>query len=122
MSVNPKTLPENIVQTFAKIVKAEPFLFREEDVINLWRLISDFPDDVSVIASSVISWCQERPEILEVLEDELSDRGVAENTPAAKPENYKTLLKNKLRDSFPETIQKQSVTTNEQQTNRKLAD
>jgi hypothetical protein len=63
---------------------------------------------VNAIAQELINWCQQRPEILVTLEDELGSRGVAESIPAAKPEDYKTLLKNKIRESFPETEQKPS--------------
>lgn len=108
MSLKPEIVPEKVIQAFATLLKAQPYLFAEQDITELWQLIPNLPDDVSGITQALINWCQLRPEIFDALEDELGNRGVVENIPAAKPEDYKTLLKNKVRESFPETTQKQS--------------
>jgi hypothetical protein len=108
MSLEHKSVPGKVIKTFATLLKAEPYLFAEQDITSLWQLIPNLPDNVNAIAQELISWCQQRPEIFETLEDELGSRGVAESIPVAKPEDYKTLLKNKMRESFPETEQKQS--------------
>jgi hypothetical protein len=98
--------PEVLVETFADLL-SDRFVFTPDYSPALDELIYNLPDDdLNAIAHQIATWCQARPEIWEALEDELGKRGPAEFVPAAKPEDYKTLLKNKLRESFPEPTQK----------------
>ncbi len=104
MSLTPETAPpETLLAVFADLI--DPFLLEPDDVSALWELIPNLPDNVDAIASALITWCQQRPEIFEALEDDLSSRGPNESTPAPKPEDYKTLIKNKMRENFPESTQ-----------------
>ena len=106
MSLTPETAPPSIlIQAFANLIN--PFLLDCDDVSALWQMISILPDDAAAISQQLIRWCQER-EILEALEGELSNRGPSPFIPAPKPEDYKTLLKNKLRENFPEPPQNPS--------------
>jgi len=112
MSLTPETAPpETLLAVFTDLI--DPFLLESEDVSALWELIPNLPDDVNAIASALIAWCQQRPELFEALRDDLSSRGPNESTPSPKPEDYKTLLKNKMRENFPETPQ--STNTSQQQ-------
>lgn len=105
MPLTPETAPpETFLAVFADLI--DPFLLEADDASTLWELIPNLPDDANAIASSLKAWCQQRPEIFEALKDDLGSRGPNEEVPAAKSEDYKTLLKNKLRESFPETTQK----------------
>jgi hypothetical protein len=100
--------PEILVETFADLL-SNRFVFTPDYGPALDELIYNLPsDDINAIASSIKTWCQARLEIWEALEDELSKTGPAEIVPPPRPEDYKTLLKNRLRESFPEATQKQS--------------
>jgi hypothetical protein len=100
--------PEILVETFANLL-SNRFVFTPDYGPALDELIYNLPsDDVNAIASSIKTWCQARLEILQALEDELGKTELAEIVPPPRPEDYKTLLKNRLRESFPETTQKQS--------------
>ncbi|MBW4502006.1 MAG: hypothetical protein KME57_21145 [Scytonema hyalinum WJT4-NPBG1] len=105
-----ETAPSQIlIEAFTDILE-DPFLLEPNEASAVWDVINNLPDDVNAIALTLKAWCQEQPEILEILKDKLSSRrrGPAEEVPAAKPEDYKTLLKNKMRQSFPEITEKKS--------------
>jgi hypothetical protein len=131
--------PEILVETFADLL-SDRFVFTPDYGSALDELIYNLPNDnVNAIASSIKTWCQARPDISdalenklrkrgaiassiktwfkarphiwEALEGELGQRGSAESVPSPRPEDYKTLLKNKLRDSFPKPVQKQSASS-----------
>ena len=103
--------PKILVETFADLL-SDRFVFTPDYGPALDELIYNLPnDDVNAIASSLKTWCQARPEISKALEDELGKRGLAMSLPPSRLEDYKTLLKNKLRESFPETTQQQSASS-----------
>ena len=101
---------EVLVEAFADLLSNRS-LFKPEYGPALDELIYNLPDDdLEAIASSIKTWCQARPEIREALENTLGERGPTASVFVSSPrhENYKTLLKNKLWESFPETILKPS--------------
>lgn len=129
--------PEILVETFADLL-SDRFVFTPDYGSALDELIYNLPNDnVNAIASSIKTWCQARPDISgalenelrkrgaiasssktwcqarpdisDALEDELSKRGSAESVPPPLPEDYKTLLKSKLRESFSKPAQKLSA-------------
>jgi hypothetical protein len=95
MPLIPETAPEKVIEAFASLLKAEPYLFAEH-ITDLCELIANFPDDVSAIASSLKTWCEQRSEIFEALEDNLSHRGQSGSIPRS-PKEYKGLLQNSIR-------------------------
>lgn len=98
--------PEVFVETFADLL-SNRLVFTPDYSSALDELIYNLPDDdVDAIAQQIATWCQARPEIWEALENELGKRGPAKFIPDAKPEDYKTLLKNRLRESFSKPTQK----------------
>jgi hypothetical protein len=106
MPLIPETAPEKVIEAFASLLKAEPYLFAEH-ITDLSELIANCPDDVSVIASSLKTWCKQRSEIIEVLEDDLNHRGQSGSIPASGKQ-YKNLLQNSIRQSFPSASSQQS--------------
>ena len=106
MPLVPETAPEKVIEAFARLLKAEPYYF-EKYVTDLSELIANFPDDVSAIASSLKTWCKQRSEIFEALEDNLSHRGQSGSIPRS-PKEYKELLQNSIRQSFPSPSSQQS--------------
>ncbi len=88
--------PKILVETFADLL-SNRLIFTPDYGPALDELIDNLPNDnVNAIASSIKTWCQARPEIWEILEDELGKRGSAESVPPPRHEDYKTLLKNRL--------------------------
>jgi hypothetical protein len=100
--------PEILVETFADLL-SDRFLFTPDYGPALDELIYNLPNDnVNAIASSIKTWCQARPEVWEALENQLGKRRLTECVPPPRPEDYKSLLKNRLRESFPVSAQKPS--------------
>lgn len=98
--------PEVFVETFADLL-SNHFVFTPDYSSALDELIYNLPDDdVDAIAQQIATWCQARPEIWEALEYELSKRGQAKLICATQPKDYKTLLKNRLRESFSKPTRK----------------
>lgn len=100
--------PELLVETFADLL-TNCFLFTPDYGPALDELIYNLPnDDVKAIASAIETWCQARPKIRAALEDELGKRGLAKSVSIGHLKDYKTLLKNRLRQSFPNAARQQS--------------
>lgn len=93
--------PEILVETFADLL-SNRLVFTPDYGPALDELIYNLPNhDVNAIASSIKAWCKVRPEIWQALEHELSKRGSARLVAVTKlPEDYKTLLKNRRRESI----------------------
>jgi hypothetical protein len=106
MPLIPETAPEKVIEAFASLLKAEPYLFAEH-ITDLSELIANFPDDVSAIALSLKTWCEQRSEIFEALEDNFSHRGQSGFIPRSS-KKYKELLQNAIRQSFPTSSSQQS--------------
>jgi hypothetical protein len=106
MPFTPETAPpETLIQAFVELLPPERFVFSPQDSPALYELIDNLPDEPQAIAEEIKKWCQERRKVYNSLKSALSKRGVLDYIPAAKPEDDKTLLKNKLRESFPEPPQ-----------------
>lgn len=107
MSLTPETAPpETPIKVFAELLPPQRFGFSPQDAPALYELIDNLPNEDEAIAEQIKTWSQQRRKLFNSLTNALSRRGPAESVPAAKPEDYKTLLKNKLRESFPEPTQK----------------
>jgi hypothetical protein len=105
MSYTPETAPpEILIEVFAEMLKPG-FTFSVNDAPALYQLIDNLPDEPQAMAEEIKKWCQERRKVYNSLKSALSRRGVLDYIPAANPEDDKTLLKNKLRESFPEPPQ-----------------
>lgn len=115
------TPPEILVEAFADLLSPERFIFTPDDSESLDELIYNLPDDdIQAIALSITIWCRDRPNFFEILESELNKQSPSKFAITAKlrlpssyhPKNYKTLLKNKLWESFHQVCPKPSSATN----------
>jgi len=107
------TPPEILVEAFADLL-SDRFVFTAQYSRDLDELIYNLPDDdLKAIALSITNWCQQRPEIFEALEQKISNKSLVQFISTTKPpllnsfhpedyrpQDYKTLLKNKLWESF----------------------
>jgi len=109
MSLTPETTPpETLITVFSQLL-SDKYLFSPQlDASALYELIDNLPEDVEVMAQQIITWCQARRRVYNSLKDALRRRGPSKSVPAAQPKDYKTLLKIKLRQEFPEPPQNQS--------------
>ncbi|NEP01393.1 MAG: hypothetical protein F6K58_22600 [Symploca sp. SIO2E9] len=108
MSFTPETAPpEKLIEAFSKLLPPERFVFSQQDAPALYELIDNLPDNDQAIARQLITWSQQQPKVFNALKSALNQRGPNESIPKPKPEDYKTLLKNKLRESFRETTKEQ---------------
>ncbi|MGB7445028.1 MAG: hypothetical protein WA919_28495 [Coleofasciculaceae cyanobacterium] len=108
MSFKPETAPpEKLIKAFLELLPPERFVFSPQDAPALYELIDNLPDNDQAIAQKLITWSQQQPKVFNALKSAFSQRGTAESNPKPQPEDYKTLLKNKLRESFPETTKGQ---------------
>jgi hypothetical protein len=107
MSFTPETAPpEQLIESFCELLSPARYVFSQNDAPTLYELIDNLPDDKEAIAEQLQNWCQQRRKVFNSLKSILSRRGVSDSIPARQPEDYKTMLKNKLRQNYP--IQKQS--------------
>ncbi|NEP22756.1 hypothetical protein [Moorena sp. SIO3I6] len=107
--------PKDRIEAFIDLIKYQPSIFLEENRIDLKQQIEKFPEDVEALSNAISSWCLKHPNIFTALRDKLDSldsmlgsipgeqKGPAESNPKPKPEDYKPLLKNQVRESFPET-------------------
>lgn len=109
------TPPEILIEAFANLLSPDRCIFTPDYSWSLDELIYNLPDDdLQAIALSITIWCQDRPEIFEALEAELNinKKSPSKFVITASPtlpssfhfKDYQTLLKNKLRQSFPSEI------------------
>ncbi|NET84688.1 MAG: hypothetical protein F6J94_23050 [Moorea sp. SIO1F2] len=109
--------PEQNIEGFIELIKDQPSVFLPENRIDLYQQIDKFPEDVASLSDAIYAWCKKHPKILSALNDKLDSmfdstllgkqKGPAESNPKPKPEDYKPLLKNHMRESSPETTKEQ---------------
>ncbi len=108
MSLTPDTAPpETLIQAFAELLPPERFVFSDRDASVLYELIDNLPDDEKEIAEQIKVWCQERRKVYNSLKAALNKRGQSGSIPPSGKQ-YKKLLQNAIRQSFPPSSQKQS--------------
>ncbi|NEO81232.1 hypothetical protein [Moorena sp. SIO4G3] len=104
--------PEHRIKAFIDLIKDQPSVFLPENRIDLEQQIDKFPEDVESLSEAISAWCLEHPDILIALSDKpdsmfgstpRKQMGPGESNPKPKPEDYKTNIKNQMRESFPET-------------------
>ena len=104
--------PEQNIQAFIHLIKHQPSVFLEEHRVDLEQQIVTFPEDVESISNAISIWCKKYPKIRQAWSKTRktlfsptsgNNRGQAESNPKPKPEDYTTLLKNQMRESFCET-------------------
>ncbi|NEO72606.1 hypothetical protein [Moorena sp. SIO3H5] len=116
--------PKDRIEAFIDLIKYQPFIFLDENRVDLKQQIDKFPEDLESLSNAISSWCVKHPDIFTALRDKLDSldrmlvstligkqKGPAQSNPKPQPKDYKTLLKNQVRESFPETT---SETTKEQ--------
>ncbi|NET06011.1 MAG: hypothetical protein F6K16_15180 [Symploca sp. SIO2B6] len=108
--------PQQNIEAFIALIKHQPSVFLDENRVDLEQQIDKFPEDVESLSEAIYAWCLEHPDILIALSDKLdslfglesgNDRGQKESIPKPQPEDYKTLIKNQMRESFRETTKEQ---------------
>jgi len=104
--------PEQNIEAFIHLINNLPSIFLAENRVDLEQQIDQFPEDVTSLSNAISAWCKKYPDIRKALSKtrkSLFDstpgnpRGQDDSIPEAKPEDYKTLIKNQMRESFPET-------------------
>lgn len=104
--------PEDRIETFIDLIRDQPSVFLPENRIDLYQQIDKFPEAVESLSNAISDWCLKYHDILIALSDKLNKRfgsipgqhmGPAESNPKPEPKDYKTLIKNQMRESFPET-------------------
>jgi hypothetical protein len=98
--------PEVLIEAFIELL-SDNFVFSPDYASALNELSDSLSDDSKVIAQQLKTWCKQRPEIIEVLEDDLNHRGQSGSIPASGKQ-YKNLLQNSIRQSFPSASSQQS--------------
>ncbi|NEQ84159.1 MAG: hypothetical protein F6K26_29470 [Moorea sp. SIO2I5] len=107
---------EQYIKGFIHLIKDQPSIFLEESRVDLKEQIDTFPEDVASLLDTIYYWCTKYPDISQALSDKLDSmfdsppgqqKGPAESIPKPKPEDYKELLKNQMRESFRETTKEQ---------------
>lgn len=106
MYFSPENTSEEIIEAFIQLLEIQPFLF-EKDWMDLSKLTSNFPDDVLEISKNLIIWCQQREQVFDALDNLLNYKGVSGFIPKSGKE-YKILIQNSIRQSFPQTYQQHS--------------
>ncbi|NEP11943.1 MAG: hypothetical protein F6K14_17395 [Symploca sp. SIO2C1] len=104
--------PEQNIQAFIHLIKDQPSVFLAENRVDLEQQIDTFPEEVASLSDAISTWCKKYPDIRKALSKTRKslfgvtsggDRGQGESNPKPKQEDYQTLLKNQIRESFPET-------------------
>jgi hypothetical protein len=107
MTFTPETAPpEVLIEAFAELL-SDNFVFSPDYASALNELSDSLSNDANAIAQQLKTWCQQRPEIIEALEDDLSQRGQSGSIPSSDKQ-YKELLQNSIRQSFPSPSSQQS--------------
>ncbi len=76
---------EQNLDAFMDLLKTQPALFSQQNIVNLERLISNTPDDVEKLSTTVANWYQNYPKILDsqlaLLNHSLTVRGSGSANP-----------------------------------------
>ncbi|NES19973.1 MAG: hypothetical protein F6K41_13815 [Symploca sp. SIO3E6] len=116
MSLTPETAPSHqVIEAFCELLSPARYVFSQKDAPALYELIDNLPSEQEAIAEQLLNWCQQRRKVFNSLKSILSKRGPNESTPPPKPEDYKTHIKNKMRENYPEPTQ--NTNTSQQQSN-----
>lgn len=109
--------PEQHIEAFIHIIKQQPSVFSDENRIDLEQKIDKCPEeDVLSLFNAISAWCRKSPDIRKAWSETRKSlfgstpgKGKAqhESIPKPKPEDYKKLLKNQMRESFRETTKEQ---------------
>ncbi|AOX00126.1 hypothetical protein BJP34_12310 [Moorena producens PAL-8-15-08-1] len=106
------SLSKQNIEAFIHIIKYQPSLFSEKNIVDLKQQIDKFPEDVESLSDAISTWCKEYRDIRKALSKTRTrlfgstprkQMGPGESNPKPKPEDYKTNIKNQMRESFPET-------------------
>ena len=101
MYLTPETAPpEQLIEAFYGLLRPERFVFSHQDSPALYELIDNLPDDVEAIAEQLRTWSQERRKVNNSLKAALNKRGQSGSIPSSNKQ-YKELLQNSIRQSFP---------------------
>lgn len=108
MYLTPETAPpEELIETFYGLLRPERFVFSHQDSPALYELIDNLPDDEKEIAKQIKAWCQDRRKVHNSLKAALNKRGQSGSIPSSGKQ-YKELLQNSIRQSFPSPASQQS--------------
>ncbi|MGQ4649233.1 hypothetical protein [Lyngbya aestuarii] len=107
MTFTPETAPpEVLIEAFVELL-SDKFVFSPDYALALNELSDSLSNDANAIAQQLKTWCQQRPDIMEALEDDLNQRGQSGSIPSSDKQ-YKELLQNSIRQSFPSASSQQS--------------
>jgi len=104
--------PEQKIRAFIALIQKKHHSFLAENRVDLGQQIVTFPEAVSPLSDAISAWCKKYPNIDLALREKEEDmfgstsgksRGQDNSIPEVKTEDYKTLIKNQIRESFPET-------------------
>ncbi|MGB3654530.1 MAG: hypothetical protein WBA41_25435 [Rivularia sp. (in: cyanobacteria)] len=59
------TFAEQNLDAFMDLLKTQPALFSQQNIVNLEKLISNTPDDIEKLSTAVANWYQNYPKILD---------------------------------------------------------
>lgn len=108
MYLTPETArPEQLIEAFHGLLPPERFVFSPQDSPALYELIDNLPDDEKEIAEQLKAWCQARRKVYNSLKAALNKRGQSGSIPSSEKQ-YKELLQNSIRQSFPSPSSQQS--------------
>ncbi|NEO29673.1 MAG: hypothetical protein F6K36_04325 [Symploca sp. SIO3C6] len=108
--------PQQNIEAFIALIKHQPSVFLDENRVDLEQQIDKFPEDVESLSDAISAWCRKYPDIRKALSQKRkslfgsasgNDRGQKESIPKPQPEDFRTDIKNQIRESFRETTKEQ---------------
>ncbi len=111
--------PEQNIKGFIALITDQPSVFLAENRMDLEQQIDTFSEEsFESLSDDISTWCRKYPDIRKALRKTIknlfgstpkNDRGQAESNPKPKPKDYKTDIKNKMRENFRETNKEQKL-------------
>ncbi|NER96786.1 MAG: hypothetical protein F6J86_23550 [Symploca sp. SIO1B1] len=104
--------PENRIKAFIELIESQASIFSPENRVDLDQQLDTFPEDVESLSNAITDWCLKYIHIDLALNQKLDtsygsmDRKLRSITPTIREpqkEDFKKLIKNQMRKSFPET-------------------
>ncbi|NES18373.1 MAG: hypothetical protein F6K41_05445 [Symploca sp. SIO3E6] len=108
--------PEQNIKAFIRLIKHQPSVLLDKNRVDLEQQIDESSGDIASLSDTISTWCKKYPGIRKALSQTRKSlfgstpgkqKGQAETNPKPTVEEYKTLIKDQIRESFPETTNEQ---------------
>ncbi|NEQ70809.1 MAG: hypothetical protein F6K21_36035 [Symploca sp. SIO2D2] len=105
-------IPENRIKAFIELIESQASIFSAENRVDLDQQLDKFPEDVESLSNAITAWCLQYLHIdlalnqkLDASDDSMPGilRSITETIREPQKEDFKKLIKNQMRKSFPET-------------------